>query len=315
MATDLTAGFVPGRALLLDCGVDGTKYGYVSYSGYSSPNTTVYLDSTDSQAITANLATVQYSVLKPQRQGGNDPLELRWLYRGMQSVCVAYKDADEITLKPGLIHIDDGTTEALYRCSGFNKQLTSLTASTWYYVYAKAPANGRVLSATEIEYSVSAPALNSSKDGYYHTTNSGWRCIGFVFSKSDSTIHPFVVGGGLYAFGDAGASALSSSDNSGNLNLYQDVTLILPFPYLAALIFVFLTWYSTNSSLISITDLNTSTALAVGWVNSSENKYESLSYRVRADGNQQVRISADVRATLRNVRVLDFMLPPEIYGP
>lgn len=311
-ATDLTANFAPGRALLLDCGVDGVKYGYVSYSSYSSPDTTVYLDSTDSQALTVNLADVDFSIVKYQGVGGNIPLELLWMTRGLQTVAVTYKDADEVTLRPGVVHINDGTTEALYQCPGFDKQLTSLGASTWYYIYAKAPANGRVLSASEIEYSTTVPTVVSAKRGYYHGTNAGWRCIGFVLTKSDSAIHPFTLAGRTYTWGDCGVTGLSASDNSGNLNLDQTVTLAVPFGGLSASIYIILTWYSTHSSLISITDLNSSTSLAIGWVNSSENKYESLSYAIRTDGSKQVKVSADTRATLRNLRTLAFGMPVEI---
>lgn len=232
VGTDLTADFVPGRALLLDCGVDGDKYGYVSYSSYSSPNTTVHLDATDSQALTENLANVDFSVFKYQRVSGNNPLEMLWMTRGMQTISMAYKDADEISLRPGVVHINDGTTEALYQCPGFDKQLTSLSASTWYFIYAKAPTNGRVLSATEIEYATTVPSLVAAKQGYYHPSNAGWRCIGFVRADGTSAVSKFAVSGAKYIL-DVDYW-ITDANGTTPSNTWTDVVISVPLPGMVA---------------------------------------------------------------------------------
>lgn len=62
---DQTTIFVVGRAVKCDCGVDGTKYGWVLSSTYGDPNTTVNL-TTDSDAITSNLTTVSWSSSLPK---------------------------------------------------------------------------------------------------------------------------------------------------------------------------------------------------------------------------------------------------------
>lgn len=220
VGTDLTADFIPGRAVRCDCGADGIKYAYVAKSSYSSPNTTVTLDSTDSQAITANLVSVMFSRVKFQKTSGNIPLDLLWMIRGMQTVVVTYKDSDEITLQPGIVHINDDTLEQLYKCPGFDKTVSGLSSSTWYAVYAKPPSDGsRILSASEIEYSSTMPTLNASKQGYYHGTNTSWRCIGFFKTNASSVVKPFHVSGGHFLFtsdlttsnADLNAVALSSS--------------------------------------------------------------------------------------------------------
>lgn len=203
VADDKTTDFIPGRALRMDCGTDGIKYGYVAKSSYSSPNTSVTLDSTDSEAITSNLATVLFSRFKLQDISGNNPLELLWMIRGMQTIAVAYKDSDEFTLKPGVVHIDDGSDSVLYRCEGLDKTVSGLSISTWYYVYVKPPTDGsRIITASEVEYSSTAPTLNSSKQGYYHGTNTSWRCIGFIYTDGSGNIRPFSVSGNEWMFTD-----------------------------------------------------------------------------------------------------------------
>jgi len=75
VAGDYTSGeggFDEGRALKMDCGVDGVKYGHVLSASYSDPNTTVNLTS-GSDAITSNLEEVITSPVRPG-DAGNLPL-------------------------------------------------------------------------------------------------------------------------------------------------------------------------------------------------------------------------------------------------
>jgi len=69
---DYTADFTANRKVRCDCGVDGYKYVVVSASSYGAPNTTVDLTA-DSDDLTANLASVEWSVVKPGT-AGNIPL-------------------------------------------------------------------------------------------------------------------------------------------------------------------------------------------------------------------------------------------------
>jgi len=112
--------------------------------------------------------------------------------RGAQSIKVEYKDADEIYINPGSAHIKGDTSEEYYTIqSQIAKQLTDLTADSWYYIYIKPPASGYTITATEIEYSTDAPARDIDKVGYYHGTNTDWRCIGAIFTDNGSNILKF----------------------------------------------------------------------------------------------------------------------------
>lgn len=309
VATDLTSDFVHGRALFLNCGADGYKYGYVSYSSYSSPNTTVYLDSTDSQSITANLASVDFSVFKYERVSGNNPLEMLWMTRGVQTVAVTYKDSDEITLKPGVVHLNDGTTEALYQCPGFDKQLTSLSASTWYYIYAKAPSSGRILSATEIEYSSTAPTLDGAKQGYYHPSNTGWRCIGFARSNGSSQIAEFTLTGGVYAL----ATPIESlAYSSGNIDTSSNVTLSIPIGSLVVNLHLTAYRYSTNSTSVAIKMYGSSESVGVCYIN-ADNVLSYYDIYVQASADKKITYFGDTRFG-GAVSVSGFRIPSEIFS-
>lgn len=199
VANDMTTDFVPGTALYMDCGADGIKYGFVNYSSYGSPNTTIYLESNESQAITSNLTGVYFSRVKQKEAAGNIPLQLFVSQRGHKSgFGLSYKDADEIYIDAGSIHIDDGSAENIYfNPSQITKQLTSLSVSTWYAIYVKPPTNGLTLSSTEIDYAAvsSAPTKNQLKRGWYHPSSTSWRCIGFVKTDSSGNILPFIRNG------------------------------------------------------------------------------------------------------------------------
>lgn len=192
---DKTGDFVPGIAVYCDCVTDGIKYGYVSYSSYSDPDTTVNLESTESQAITSNLESVLFSRVKFKETGGNAPLQAVWMHRGFKSgLALSYKDADEIYVDSGALHIDNGSAENIYCAqSQITKQLTSLSVSTWYAIYVDPPDNGLNLVAADIEYSSTMPEYSQAKRGWYHPTNTDWRCIGIIFSNASSQVAPFKV--------------------------------------------------------------------------------------------------------------------------
>lgn len=62
VATDRTADFMAGRRVRADCGADGFRYGTISGSSYSDPDTTVVLYSTGDD-LTSNLESVLYGVI------------------------------------------------------------------------------------------------------------------------------------------------------------------------------------------------------------------------------------------------------------
>ncbi len=66
VAGDQTALFTTGRRVRGDCGVDGYKYGTISTSSYSDPNTTVTLEE---EVLTSNLTVVHYGIVDPSAVG------------------------------------------------------------------------------------------------------------------------------------------------------------------------------------------------------------------------------------------------------
>jgi len=84
VAGDQTDLFTTGRRVRGDCGVDGYKYGTVSNSSYSDPNTTVTLEES---VLTSNLTVVHYGIVDPSavgsmpdhaglhHSGGRDPID------------------------------------------------------------------------------------------------------------------------------------------------------------------------------------------------------------------------------------------------
>jgi len=145
---------------------------------------------------------------------------------GIQSIKVEYKDVDEISLGRGVVHIDNGLIEDYYKISSrITKQLTSLLASTWYYIYIKQTISGNEITINEIEYSTSVPEKSLTKLGYYHTTNTGWRCVGFILSNSSNNIHMFSNSANKYNYHP------SIADKEWTLEANNDpvITLTVPF--------------------------------------------------------------------------------------
>jgi len=125
---------------------------------------------------------------------GNGGRNINELPYGTQTLRVSYKDADEIYIHTGQIHINDGLDRYFNVTSDITKQLTSVSNSTFYAIYIDPPTTSTV-TTTDVEYSDTMPTLNASKYGYYHPTNTTWRCIGFVYINGSGNIYPFYTGG------------------------------------------------------------------------------------------------------------------------
>lgn len=218
VANDMTTDFVNGQAVYMDCGVDGIKYGFVDYSSYSSPNTTIYLNSNESQVITANLTGCYFGRVKFSENYSNIPVQLVWMMRGFkQGMNLIWKDSKEFYVDAGARHLDDGTSENVYRAPGqLTKSVTGLSVSTWYAVYAKPPTNGLILTASQIEYATTMPTYDQAKGGYYHPSSTSWRCIGFFDSDSSGNIRPFIHQANKFLWTDyeiAWANGITPSDS------------------------------------------------------------------------------------------------------
>lgn len=96
VATDMTLAFVAGRRVKCDCGVDGDKYGTVESSSYAALTTTVNLAS-GSDALTSNLVSVWFGIVKPGTSGSVPEHSHDWAEGsgGSVSPSVFYADPDE----------------------------------------------------------------------------------------------------------------------------------------------------------------------------------------------------------------------------
>ena len=146
---------------------------------------------------------------------------------GIQSVKVEYATASGIYINPGIVHINDGTNDLYKVQSRFSKQLTGLAASNWYYIYAKPPVSGNYITSSEIEYATVTGTLSYTKMGYYHPTNTSWRCIGTVWSNSNNDIQPFGIFGNIFRVTDG--EYISRDLTAGTASTWTTVTLTVPF--------------------------------------------------------------------------------------
>ncbi len=135
--------------------------------------------------------------------------------RGTQSIGIEYNDTSSFYVDPGTIHIKGATTEEYYTV---NSQITAtvsgLTVDTWYYIYVKPPTSGYEITASEIEYTTSAPTRDLTKLGRYHTSNTDWRCIGSIYAQATDTIKPFNIERGIFNW-TQGHNTIYSTDVSG----------------------------------------------------------------------------------------------------
>lgn len=308
VATDLTSDFVPGRAVYCDCDVDGGKLAYVDYSTYSSPDTTVHLDPNESDALTENLTSVLLSRVKPGIDSGNLTSWAVWDMRGKQTIRVSYKDADEVTLSPGIVHIHDGTYERIYRCNGFDKQLTSLSASTWYAIYAKPPTNGLILSASEIEYSSTMPTENTTKQGWYHGTNTTWRCIGFVRVTSSGAIGKYFFDGQKWIF----AGQVGLATNLKPSYTWTDVTADIPIANAPVLVLFTVGWAETANTAYWCYPGGTWLQAIAGVSSSATIQVVQLTVLSDSAKNFQVRFSSTTANNYMTISENGFVLPPGI---
>lgn len=243
--------FSPGRAVWANCGADGVRYAFVASSSYSSPNTTVTLDTNESQSLTANLASVLFGRVKYGTTKGNEPLQNLWVMRGHRNgLNLEYKDSDEIYINTGSFHIDDDSSENIYCAqSQITKQLTSLSASTWYWVYVNPPSSGLVLSSSEIEYSSTVPTYDQVKKGWYHPSTTDWRALGPVYSNSASNILRFSIRDKFYLFTDVlpHANWMYTASPSNSWVTYQFSHL--PIGNIVTLFYIVALYSNTGSDL------------------------------------------------------------------
>jgi hypothetical protein len=105
------------------------------------------------------------------------------------------KDNDEFYLEAGEVDIG-GTSYSV--SAQLTKQVSGLSADTWYYIYASAPS-GDDLAATDISCTSTAPTFSGVKVGWYSGDD---RCLGVLKTDGSSDILSFYSAGGWFYFAD-----------------------------------------------------------------------------------------------------------------
>jgi hypothetical protein len=135
-----------------------------------------------------------------------------------------YKDANEVTVKPGTYHHDGTTEQYVYWTTNYDVTVTG--TSGWNYLYiddsAIVTAGTNVLTASEFIFSTTAPTYDGAKQGWY---NGSDRCIFATFCTAASTQSIFYHDGGDYVQYD---SAWVTDTNLDPDSSWVDVTMKAP---------------------------------------------------------------------------------------
>jgi hypothetical protein len=141
--------------------------------------------------------------------------------KGKQSIKVEFATTSGVYVNPGSVEIND----TLYTVNTqLTKEMPTLSGSTWYYVYAKEPTTGSVITLGDVEHTDVAPNKDLEKMGYYHPTNSTWRCVGFCYSDSSNIVEKYIVDGYDWKFSGT-QQVLSNTVVSAPLLVAQRVPL------------------------------------------------------------------------------------------
>ncbi|RJX36470.1 MAG: hypothetical protein C4525_00680 [Desulfarculus sp.] len=126
--------------------------------------------------------TLNRLVLAEHNQDGTHKNALQGALIGLR---LERKDADEVNLYPGAVEIDGG----IYTVPAtLAKQCSGLSADTWYYLLASAPASGGELAAGDLTASASAPSYDAARLGWY---SGSARCLGFFLTDGGGSILGF----------------------------------------------------------------------------------------------------------------------------
>lgn len=286
--------FSPGRAVWANCGNDGVKYAFVASASYSSPDTTVTLDSVESQSLTANLASVLFGRVKYGATKGNEPLQNLWTMRGHRNgLGLAYKSggSDEILINAGSLHIHDGTAENIYACQSQLTKSCSVSGTQWYGVYVDPPDSGLVFTASDIELSSTMPTYDQVKQGWYHPTTTDLRCIGFILAINGH-VNWFVANGRnhYHSYVSYDYYAASPSNN------WTKVTLNVPVGTCSA-ICLFIIGYKDYSGYLKWRRPGISGwANMIGYINSTLD-WSNVPNIVPTDENKQIEIAWEAATT------------------
>lgn len=204
----------PGMSVRADCGVDGIKIIKIHKTEYKGGKTIIYTVPSESNDLTANIQTVDFSCIKPNSQKeignfGNTPSDWAWFYRGFRrGLYIQWVSWDEITLKPGMIHYYNYQTEkecivtleSDVQWQGHNA--AGYSSGVWYYIYLRPIEEDSFIitpSTASFYITSTAPSFDSARFKWYHPTNY-WNCIWFFQSGGTSGVHPFLWMPNVYNF-------------------------------------------------------------------------------------------------------------------
>lgn len=205
--------------------------------------------------------------------------------KSLQTLVLSYKDADEFYVNVGSITINGVVYVAN---SQITKAVTGLAASTWYAIYVSVPTSGIVLSSADIQYSTTMPTEDVAKHGWYHGTNTTWRCIGFILSTGASAIFPFSIEGRLWKTIDAIiAHDLSSVTPS---NTFTTYTLTLPIGNVRAYGRLFAAYSNVSSSVMAKPKGAAGGGVEIGYVHATNYKLHFGFVMLDTNADKQVEV-------------------------
>ena len=230
--------------------------------------------------------------------------------KGLQSIKVVYKDADEIYLNPGVVEINGQYYKIDNR---LEKQLTSLPVSQWCYIYIKPPTSGIDITTSQVEWTTSAPVRDLTKRGRYHSTNTSWRCVGVIWS-STNFVAEFSHEGNYYqgiSYTDVSWATPSNVWTSYTAGACAFGDTIATFHLILDYVNLSGAWLYGRSAALSSTLVPT-----IAYVTTT-NDGNALSVKMAVNSSRQYSIKWNAATTNRvHITSIGFMVPDDIYnGP
>jgi len=231
--------------------------------------------------------------------------------KGKQSIKVEYATPSGIYINPGVVHIDDGTTEGYYNVPArLTKQLTGLSSSTFHYVYAVASGTvNNEITTSDIEYTTTVPSdLDYGRMGYYHPTNTDWRCI-FAFRTSGTNVYRFTSENSLVSF-------IRISNFASTAASWTDVTLTIPTwgDNPRGYCEFYASYVNEGRSLYYRPKGTTPSYARIGRIDPSSKKSVVNAYAI-ADTDAKIQISFESGSSTNTAQIwtMGYILPDEIY--
>lgn len=311
---DLTAKFDPHRALLCNHSIYGQKICYVDYASYSGGSglTTVNLISTESEALTSDLTSIDFSCIRPTSLGvGNLTLNQMLLAKGIRKgLWIDWYSNTQININPGIVYIDNGTSKKLCVVPAqlAAVTLTGITLSAWNYIYVNQPANGVILTATEFTISATAPTWDEAKKGWYKSDDATKRCI--MFAKANASAYLVYFSHNEYVYqwtNNVANTALTLTTT------YQVQTVDSPFPNIMVLLEMSSTANLTVGYSVLVHNPSDPDDNTVFWYSQVAQPKQNAEW-IPIDANKQFSVKVSTSTYAINWTVLQFMFPQGFFA-